>query len=115
MTQLRDGASGAAGTAVPAAPDAFRESLIRRELHSSRAVASIIAAFLLAALCLYLLLEVVLRAIGQPPWLLDHGGFAAWLHQLPGNVSPLILGTSGLLVLLAGLFFFLQAVLPGRL
>ncbi|MFD1212258.1 hypothetical protein ACFQ36_09420 [Arthrobacter sp. GCM10027362] len=112
MTQLRD---SAAGTGRPEPPDDFRRRLARRELHSSRAAASLIAAFALAVLCLYVLLEVVLAAIGQPPWLLDPKGFAGWLHRLPGNVSPLILATSGILLLLAGLYFFLQGVLPGRL
>jgi hypothetical protein len=115
VTQLRDGTAGAPGTEVPPARGSFRDSLARRELHSSRAAASIIAAFLLAVLCLYVLLEVLLEAIGQPSWLLDPQDFAAWLHQLPGNVSPLILGASGTLLLLAGLVFFLQGVLPGRL
>ncbi|MCG2624587.1 hypothetical protein LVY72_22100 [Arthrobacter sp. I2-34] len=105
MTQLRD----------DTARDSLRAGLVRREMHSSRAPASLILAFLLAALCLYVLLEVLLEAIGQPPWLLDPRGFAAWLNQLPDNASPLVLGASGTLILLAGLVFFLQGVLPGRL
>lgn len=112
MTQLRN---GTAGTGRTGAPDGFRNSLVRRELHNSRAAASVVAAFALAALCLYVLLETVLKALGHPSWLLDPADFATWLHRLPGNASPLVLGASGTLLLLAGLYFFLQGVLPGRL
>lgn len=113
MTQVKDGTADAAGQ--PRDRDAFHESLVRRELHNSRAAASIAAAFLFAALGLYALLEVVLKALGEPPWLVEAEGLAAWLHRLPDLASPLVLGASGALVLLAGLLFFLQGVLPGRL
>jgi hypothetical protein len=97
------------------APERFRDRITARELHSSRAAASIVAAVLVGGLCLVVLLEALLKAVGQPYWLVDPRDAAAWVHQLPGNVQPLILGTSGLLLLFVGLVFFLKAVLPGRL
>ncbi|EMY33714.1 hypothetical protein D477_013345 [Arthrobacter crystallopoietes BAB-32] len=97
------------------ASDRFRDSLAARELHSSRAAASIVAAVLVAGACLFVLLEALLKAIGQRAWLVDPRDAAAWVHQLPGSVPPLILGTAGLLILLAGLLFLLKALLPGRL
>lgn len=91
------------------------ERLAGRELRSSRATAAVIAAVLIAVACLYLLLEAALKAIGQRPWLATPEEVAGWIHQLPGNVAPVTLGASGALILLLGLFFFLQGVLPGHL
>jgi hypothetical protein len=91
------------------------ERLANRELRSSRATASVIAAAVVGLAGLYLLLESALKAIGQQPWLAMPEEIASWLHQLPGNVAPAVLGASGALILLLGLFFFLQGVLPGHL
>jgi hypothetical protein len=90
------------------------EKILKRETHSSRAVASIIAAVLVAALCGYALLETAVRAFGQPPWLVDPQTAAEQVVSLPSGVPPLLLGVIGAVVVMAGLFFFLNAVLPGR-
>ncbi|MGW6171887.1 hypothetical protein ACWF5H_00180 [Arthrobacter sp. NPDC055138] len=99
----------------PASEHLADERLANRELRSSRATASVIAAVLIALAGLYLLLEAALKAIGQPSWLADPEEMAGWLNQLPGNVAPAVLAASGALILLLGLFFFLQGVLPGHL
>ncbi|NJC20926.1 hypothetical protein BJ994_000002 [Arthrobacter pigmenti] len=88
--------------------------IIRREMHSSRAVPSIIVAALLILLCLYVMLEAALKALGQDPWLIGPEQAAAWVGSLPGGVAPSFLGAAGALVFLMGLIFFLSAVLPGR-
>ncbi|GAB3537128.1 hypothetical protein GCM10027403_20290 [Arthrobacter tecti] len=88
--------------------------IIRREMHSSRAVPSIIVAALLILLCLYVMLEAALKALGQDPWLISPEQTAAWVGSLPGGVAPSLLGAAGALVFLMGLIFFLSAVLPGR-
>jgi uncharacterized membrane protein len=90
------------------------EGILKRETHSSRAVASIIAAILVAALCGYALLETAVRAVGQPPWLVDPEAAAEHVAALPEGVPPLLLGALGAVVVMAGLFFFLNGVLPGR-
>ncbi|WP_346926594.1 hypothetical protein [uncultured Arthrobacter sp.] len=90
------------------------EKILKRETHSSRAVASIIAAVLVAGLCGYALLETAVRAFGQPPWLVDPQTAAEQVVSLPGGVPPLLLGVIGAVVVTAGLYFFLNAVLPGR-
>jgi hypothetical protein len=66
------------------------------------------------AACVYALLESALRAIGQPPWLIDPQTAAERLVTLPEGISPLLLGALGGVVAMAGLFFFLNAILPGR-
>ena len=89
------------------------EEILKRETHSSRAVASIIAAVLVIALCIYALLETAVRAVGQPPWLVDPQTAAERVVALPDGVPPLLLGVLGAVLVMAGLFFFLNAVLPG--
>ncbi|WP_310051696.1 DUF6286 domain-containing protein [Arthrobacter ginsengisoli] len=90
------------------------DEILKRETHSSRAVASIIAAVLVIVLCVYALLETAVRAIGQPPWLVDPLTAAEQVVALPNGVQPLLLGVTGAVFVMAGLFFFLNAVLPGR-
>jgi hypothetical protein len=90
------------------------EQILKRETHSSRAAASIIAAGLVIALCVYALLETAVRAVGQPPWLVDPQTAAEQAVALPDGVPPLLLGVVGAVLVMAGLFFFLNAVLPGR-
>ena len=105
--------------AVPAAASlgsgaAGMERILKRETHSPRAAISVIAAALLAVVCIFALLETAVRAIGQPPWLVDPLTAAARVVALPAGVPPLLLGVTGAVVTMAGLFFFLNAVLPGR-
>ena len=91
-----------------------REQILKRETHSSRATASIIAAVLVIALCVYALLETAVRAVGQPPWLVDPQTAAEQVVALPNGAPPLLLGVVGAVLVMAGLYFVLNAVLPGR-
>lgn len=105
--------------AQPVAPDAGvgaagMEWILRRETRSSRAVASVIVAVLVIAFCGYALLETAVRAIGQPPWLIDPETAAERIVALPDGVPPLLLTVTGAVMAMAGLFFLLNAVLPGR-
>lgn len=104
-----DAAAGAS-----AAGAAGMDSILKRETRSSRAVASVIAAVLVISLCVYALLETAVRAVGQPPWLVDPQTAAERIVALPGGVPPLLLGLTGAVLVMLGLFFFLNAVLPGR-
>lgn len=88
--------------------------ILHRETHSSRATAACIAAVLVILLSLYALLEAAVRAIGQPPWLVDPQTAAERIAALPNGMPPLLLGVIGAVVAAAGLFFFLSAILPGR-
>ena len=98
-----------------APPDASTiKWIVRRETHAARTVPVITAAVLGILFCLYVLLESVLQTLGQEEWLIDPGTFARWLADLPRDADPLFLGLAGALIFLAGLWFFLMAVLPGR-
>ncbi|WP_245413142.1 DUF6286 domain-containing protein [Arthrobacter celericrescens] len=104
-----------AANAAPRTPaDPGVRSILRRETKSSRALAAGVAAFLVIAVCVYGLLESALRAIGQQPWLIDPQAAAEGLVKLPEGISPLLLGAIGAVVVMFGLIFLLNAVLPGR-
>ncbi|MEV7661630.1 DUF6286 domain-containing protein [Paenarthrobacter sp. NPDC089316] len=102
------------GASPVAGEDPEMSRILRRETHSSRAAASVIAAVLVIVLCVYALLEAGVRAVGQPPWLVDPTTAAERIIALPEGISSLLLGASGAVIAMVGLFFFLQAVLPGR-
>ncbi len=103
------GAGSAPGTGA-----AGMEWILKRETRSSRAAAAVIAAVLVIALCGYALLETAVRAVGQPPWLVNPETAAEQVVALPAGVPPLLLGALGAVLIMVGLFFFLSAVLPGR-
>ncbi|UVJ41487.1 DUF6286 domain-containing protein [Arthrobacter sp. CJ23] len=88
--------------------------ILHRESFSARAGAAGLAAGLVIVLCVYALLESAVRVVGQPPWLIDPGTAAERLIALPQGISPLLLGASGGVIAMVGLFFLLNAVLPGR-
>ncbi|WP_306912637.1 hypothetical protein [Arthrobacter sp. B3I9] len=90
------------------------ERILARETHPSRAMAAIIAAVLVIVLCGYALLETAVRATGQPAWLVDPETAAEQVVALPSGVPPLLLGALGAVLVMVGLFFFLNGVLPGR-
>ncbi|HAG60881.1 MAG TPA: hypothetical protein DIT15_00960 [Arthrobacter bacterium] len=93
-------------------PDMRR--VLYRETHSSRAAAATVAAVLVLGLSGYGLLESALHAIGQPAWLIEPQLAAERIVALPAGIPPLLLGASGAVVAMVGLFFLLNAVLPGR-
>jgi hypothetical protein len=92
----------------------FMARIVRRETHSSRAVLAGIAALIITLLAIYALLESTLRAVGQPPWLLDPLSAAQAIADLPEGIPALLLGALGAVLLMLGLIFFLNAVLPGK-
>ena len=63
--------------------------ILDRETRSSRAGVSGIAAALVIVLCGYGLLEAGVRAIGQPPWLIDPQTAAERIIALPQGMPPL--------------------------
>lgn len=120
MSHTQDGAQAGgqpgADSRIPGtgAGAAGMERILKRETRPSRAPAAVVAAVLVIVLCVYALLETAVRAIGHPPWLVDPETVAQKIVALPDGVPPLLLGVIGAVLVMAGLFFFLQAVLPGR-
>lgn len=93
-------------------PDMRR--ILHRETHSSRAAVATLAAVLVMVLAAYGLLEAAVHAIGQPAWLIEPQLAAERIVALPAGLPPLLLGALGAVLAMVGLFFFLNAVLPGR-
>jgi hypothetical protein len=88
--------------------------VVFRETHSSRAAVAVVAAVLVMGLAGYGLLESAVHAIGQPAWLIEPQLAAERIVALPAGVPPLLLGAGGAVIAMIGLFFLLNAVLPGR-
>ncbi|WP_251043412.1 DUF6286 domain-containing protein [Arthrobacter sp. ISL-48] len=88
--------------------------IIYRETHSPRAAVATVAAVLVMVLAAYGLLEAGVHAIGQPAWLIEPQVAAERMAALPSGISPVLLGVIGAVLAMAGLFFVLNAVLPGR-
>lgn len=88
--------------------------VVRRETRSPRAVAAILAAVLVGLLAAYGLLEAGVHAVGQPAWLVEPKVAAERISALPQGISPALLAAAGAVIAMVGLFFLLQAVLPGR-
>ncbi|MET1088699.1 MAG: DUF6286 domain-containing protein [Arthrobacter sp.] len=91
-----------------------KRRVLHRETHSSRAVVATVAAVVVVVLCAYGLLESAVHAIGQPAWLIEPQLAAERLVALPAGIAPLLLGAVGAVLAMVGLFFLLNAVLPGR-
>lgn len=88
--------------------------VVYRETHSSRAAVAVVVAVLVMGLAGYGLLESAVHAIGQPAWLIEPQVAAERIVALPAGIPPLLLGASGAVIAMVGLFFLLNAVLPGR-
>lgn len=88
--------------------------VVYRATHSSRAAVAALAAVLVMVLAGYGLLESAVHAIGQPAWLIEPQLAAERIVALPAGISPLLLGAAGAVIAMVGLFFLLNAVLPGR-
>lgn len=93
---------------------AFMQDVVRRETHSARSGLSTVAAIAITLVAVYGLLEAMLAALGEPPWLLSPISALEWFASLPGGNSPLLLGAAGVFVALVGLMFLGQGLLPGR-
>ncbi|WP_309081368.1 hypothetical protein [Zhihengliuella sp.] len=91
-----------------------RQRIARRQLRSPRSFASIVAALVVAAICLYFMFEAAMKSIGQDIWIKSPGQWWDWFAGLPRGADPVLLPLASLLVLLLGLYFLLQGVLPGR-
>ncbi|WP_417217530.1 DUF6286 domain-containing protein [Arthrobacter sp.] len=94
--------------------DDERRKLQSHELHSARSTASIIAAVLVTAICLYFMFEAAMKSLGQDVWIRSPGQWGQWLTGLPDTANPLVLAAGSLVLLALGLFFLLHGILPGR-
>lgn len=89
--------------------------VVRRETHSPRTVAMIVAVVLVILALVYVGVEVVLNLAGQPALLLGPAAAFAWVVGLPTEVPTGLAVTIGVVIALVGIVLVVLAVAPGRL
>lgn len=95
--------------------DAVLRTVVRRETHSPRTVAMIVAVVLVILALVYVGVEVVLNLAGQPALLLGPAAAFAWVVGLPTEVPTGLAVTIGVVIALVGIVLVVLAVAPGRL
>lgn len=93
---------------------AFRR-VVRRETHSPRTVAMIIAVVIATLALVYLGAEAVLHLLAQPALLWGPATAFAWIGGLPTAQPAEAVVAGGIVLALIGLVFVFLALAPGRL
>lgn len=93
---------------------AFRR-IVRRETHSPRTVAMIVAVVLLIVALVYIGIEIVLSLLAQPALLLGPAAAATWIVGLPTQQPGALVATGGVALAVLGIVFVYLALAPGRL
>ncbi|UOQ59406.1 DNA/RNA endonuclease G [Leucobacter rhizosphaerae] len=89
--------------------------VIRRETHSPRTVAMIVAVVLCLLGLGYLGIELVLGLLAQPALLIDPSAGWSWILGLPSGPPVGLLVTGGVILAVAGVLCIWLAIAPGRL
>ncbi|WP_157009080.1 DUF6286 domain-containing protein [Agromyces laixinhei] len=93
---------------------AFRR-VVRRETHSPRTIAMIIAVVVLLIVLIYLGVEIVLYMAAQPALLMGPLDGFAWLVGLPTAQPTWLVIAGGIVLAVIGLVLIVLALAPGRL
>lgn len=88
--------------------------IIRRETHSPRTVAMIVAVVLLIIALAFVGVEIVLYLLAQPALLVGPGVALKWIIGLPGQPAGLAI-VGGVVLAIVGLVFLILGIAPGRL
>lgn len=89
--------------------------VVRRETHSPRTVAMIVAVVLVILALVYVGVEIVLNLLGQPALLLGPAASLAWVAGLPTEVPVGASIAIGGVIAVLGLILVILAITPGRL
>lgn len=89
--------------------------VVRRETHSPRTFAMIVAVVLVILALVYVGTEIVLNLAGQPALLLGPAAAFGWVIGLPTQVPVGVSIAVGALIALLGIILVVLAVAPGRL
>lgn len=93
---------------------AFRR-IVRRETHSPRTVAMIIAVVILILALAYIGVEIMLHLLAQPALLVGPEAAFAWIAGFPRAQPTWAVVAGGIVLAVIGLVFVFLAVAPGRL
>ncbi|AMB58610.1 DUF6286 domain-containing protein [Microterricola viridarii] len=95
-------------------PPVFRR-ILRRESHSPRTVAMVVAVTLLLLSLAYIGTELVLDLVSRPALLLEPAAAAQWIVGLPTAQPGWVIGIGGAAMAILGFVFVFLALTPGRL
>lgn len=93
---------------------AFRR-VLRRESHSPRTVAMVVAGVLLIVALGYIAAEIVLDLLSRPALLLSPASAAEWIIGLPTAQPGWLVALGALLLAVLGFVFVFLSLAPGRL
>ena len=93
---------------------ASNKRLIHRELYASRAFATVVTGLILALVLSLLLLEVVIKVLGDRAFLIDLERTAQWAARLPADTPLPALVAGSIILVVLGVLLILVALLPGR-
>lgn len=94
--------------------DAVLKRVVRRETHSARTVATVIALVLIAAGAVYVGTEIVLHLLDVAPLLVAPGAAFAWLTALPETRPQAAVVAGGTVIVILGVILVWFALSPGR-
>ena len=89
--------------------------ILRRETHSPRTVAMVVAAVLLIVALGYVGIEIVLAVLSRPALLVAPAAAATWIIGLPTAQPGWLVVIGGLVLAVLGFVFVGLALSPGRL
>jgi len=89
--------------------------IVRRETHSPRTVAMIIAVVIVILALVYAGVEIVLHLLTQPALLLGPAAAVAWIIELPTAQPAWAVVAGGVVLALIGAVFVFLSLAPGRL
>lgn len=89
--------------------------VVRRETHSPRTVAMIVAVVLVILALVYVGTEIVLSLAGQPALLLGPAAAFGWVVGLPTEVPVGVSIAIGAVIAVLGVILVVLAIAPGRL
>jgi hypothetical protein len=95
--------------------DAVLRTVVRRETHSPRTVAMLVAVVLLLLVLAYAAVEIILALVGQPPLLVAPGAALNAVVMAPSALQPVAFIVGGIVLALIGLLVLVLALKPGRL
>lgn len=88
--------------------------VVRRETHSPRTVATVIALVVVALAAICVGIEIVLQLLGHDPLFVAPDKAVAWIQNVPDVRPQSAVVAGGILVAIAGIALVWMAVSPGR-
>jgi len=92
--------------------DKIGRRAVRQELRSTRSGTTLLVAIIALLVLAYLITEVILNMLGQPPLLATPGALALGATQIGSVGQPLLYAIGGVLTLI-GIVLMVRAIMPG--